>query len=116
MSAKEAILKNFDDLAIAKKNGRSLLAIIVFFSFAVIIAILVWTFSIVSAAADKIKVVDTGGQYLKTSLENKEKLFRSLIQSHCANVVYYANSFDRLTIKETLSLKPDGFRLKVNPR
>ena len=45
-------------------------------------------------------MVDRGGTYLKTSTEREEKLFESLVQSHCANSVYYANSFNRLTIKE----------------
>lgn len=100
MINKENILENFDDLAIEKKNGRTIMSLIVFFSLLVIAFVLIWTYAIVSNAGDKIKVVDNNGQYLKTTLEKKEKLFKSLIQNHCANTVYYANSFDRMTVKE----------------
>ena len=100
MMNKETILKNFDDLALAKKNGYNYLLLTLFFSFAVIVAILIWTASIAINTNGNIKVVDRGGTYLKTSTEREEKLFESLVQSHCANSVYYANSFNRLTIKE----------------
>ena len=100
MMNKETILKNFDDLALAKKNSYNYLLLTLFFSFAVIVAILIWTASIAINTNGNIKVVDRGGTYLKTSTEREEKLFESLVQSHCANSVYYANSFNRLTIKE----------------
>lgn len=114
---KDTILKNFDDLSQAKKNSQSLLLIIVFFSFAVIGAVLIWSFSVVSTAADKIKVVTSNGQYLKTTLENKDKLFKSLMQSHCANTVFLLNSFDRMSIRENqskalfLTNRTDAYRI-----
>ncbi len=117
MINKEDILKNFDDLAIAKKNGRTIMSLIVFFSLVVISFVLIWTYAIVANAGDKIKVVDSNGQYLKTTLEKKEKLFKSLIQNHCANTVMYANSFDRMTVKENqikalfLMNKTDAYRI-----
>ena len=73
---------------------------IIVFSSTIIVCVLVWSFSLISTIADKIKVIDSHGQYLKTSLESKEKLFKSLVTNHCANTTYYLNSFDRVTIKE----------------
>lgn len=100
MMNKETILKNFDDLATAKKNGYNYLLLITFFSFAVIVAILIWTASIQINMIGNVKVVNPNGAYLNTTTEREEKLFESLVQNHCANAVYYANSFNRLTIKE----------------
>lgn len=117
MINKESILKTFDDLSVAKKNGRTIMSLIVLFSLMVIVFVLIWTYAIVSNAGDKIKVVDSNGQYLKTSLEKKEKLFKSLIQNHCANTVTYANSFDRMTVKENqakaifLMNRTDAYRI-----
>lgn len=100
MMNKETILKNFDDLAIAKKNGYNYLLLVTFFSFAVIVAILIWTASIQVNTIGNVKVVNQNGAYLNTTTEREEKLFESLVQNHCANAVYYANSFNRLTIRE----------------
>lgn len=97
---KETILKNFDDLSIAKRNGYNYLLLLTFFSFAVIIAILIWTASIQINTIGNVKVIDHNGTYLNTKTEREEKLFESLVQNHCANAVYYVNSFNRLTIKE----------------
>jgi hypothetical protein len=100
MMNKENILKNFDDLVIAKKNGYNYLLLTVLFSFAVIVAVLIWATNIQKNAIGNIKVIDKSGVYLKTSTEREEKLFESLVQNHCSNAVYYINSFNRLTIKE----------------
>lgn len=97
---KKNIISDMDELAIAKKNGSIYMKLIIAFAGIVVIASLGWSFSVINSAMDKILVVDKSGEYLKTVVEDKEKLFMSLISSHCAQTVYYANSFDRLSIKE----------------
>jgi len=55
---KEKILKNFDDLAAAKKKSSVALKLIIGFSAFVVVAVLIFSFSLVIAGMDKIKVVD----------------------------------------------------------
>lgn len=97
---KAAILKGFDDYAGAKKNSSLYMRLMFLYTIVVTVANMVWSYAVVTNAQSKIKVVTKSGQYLQTTLSNQEKLFNTLIKNHCANAVEYANSFDRLTIKE----------------
>lgn len=97
---KENIIKGMDDLAIAKKNHSLVMKLIIVFSAVVVMGVLVWAFSVVNAAMGKILVVDKGGEYMKTKVEDNKSLFVALLTHHCAMTSYYTNSFDRNSIKE----------------
>lgn len=97
---KENIIKGMDDLAIAKKNHSLVMKLIIGFSAVVVMGVLVWAFSVVNAAMGKILVVDKGGEYMKTKVEDNKSLFVALLTHHCAMTSYYTNSFDRNSIKE----------------
>lgn len=65
-----------------------------------------------------ILVIDAAsGQIMKVSPGYNDKLFRVMIETHCANTAYYCNSFDRISITEYqaralfLVTKPDAYRV-----
>lgn len=94
------IIKGFDSLAEGKKNLRLYMYLVVWFSAGVILVVLIWAFSVVTSAQGKVLVIDKGGEYMKTVVEDKQKLFFSLLNNHCALTAYYTNSFDRHTINQ----------------
>jgi hypothetical protein len=100
---KDSIINDFDDLAIAKRKNTGIMKMIIAFSAFIIVASMVWTFTIVNTAMEKIIVVDRSGEYLKTSIESNEKLFYSLLTNQCALTAFYVNSFDKLSINENQS-------------
>lgn len=116
----EAIIKGFDDLSEAKR--RSSLAVKLMFCLAVIIVIgsLVLLYTVTINSQNNVRIVDKAGNYLPSTLTNKDKLFQVLLKNHCANTAYFANSFDRLTIKENqartvfLCNRTDAMRIFAN--
>lgn len=96
-------IRGYDDLLEAKRSTSNTLKIAiglcVFFGIAMIIAIVSVHISTVNA----VKVVDNNGNILHSSLGKQEDLLTSFVETHCANTVYYLNTFDRLTIKENQS-------------
>jgi hypothetical protein len=99
MSEKEFI-KKYNSLQEGKKRTMTISMIYAISSVVIIISCFIWMYAVSISTVDKLKVIDKTGNYVNTSTVRKEKLLKSLIESHCANTVYYANSFDRLTIKE----------------
>lgn len=97
---KEEIIKGFDAYANAKRQSSTLLWLLLLFCLIVVISVLVWSYGIATNAQNTIKVVDKSGQFLETSLSSESKLFKVLLENHCSNAVYYANSFERTTIEE----------------
>jgi len=97
---KNKIVEEFYSFTQAKKNNSILLKLVLLFSLIVVIVSFVWTYKVSNNALNKVVVVERSGEYLKTSAESSEKLFKTLIKTTCSQLVYYANSFDRLTIKE----------------
>lgn len=100
---KDNIIKDFDDLALAKRKNTGIMKMIIAFAAFVIVAVLVWGMTVVNTAMGKIIVVDRSGEYLKTSIESNEKLFYSLLSNQCALTAFYVNSFDKLSINENQS-------------
>ncbi|TWF31751.1 hypothetical protein FHW36_11845 [Chitinophaga polysaccharea] len=115
---KEKIIKEFDGFAAAKKNSAITVRLILFFCLCIIIVVVFFSFQFAITAIRKIIVVDrTTGEIMKVSSDFSDKLFRTQMETHCGEVVYYCNSFDRLKITEyqarTLFLvsKSDAFRI-----
>lgn len=101
---KEKIIANFEtDIIQPKKAQAMIIKLSYLFALLVIIAVLSFAFSLIKKSYSNIQVVDKSGEYLKTNTISKEKLFKSLLENHCANAVGFANSFDRLTILENQS-------------
>lgn len=93
-------IRGYDDLLEAKRSTANsvkiAIGLCVFFGL-VMIGIVV---SVHTSTVNSVKVVDQNGTILPSSLGNQENLLTSFVETHCANTVYYLNTFDRLTIKE----------------
>lgn len=94
------LIKDFDAFSKAKKQNASLSKMIIIACLIIVISVLIWGFAVTNNAMNKIIVVERSGEYLKISAENSEQLFVTLVQSTCAHLTHYANSFDRLSINE----------------
>lgn len=94
------ILKDFDKYAEARKNYTFRTKLVFFFCSVTIAMVLFFSYRIVNNAMNKILVVNEGGEFLHFKAMETDKLFESLLTSHCYYTVYYLNSFDRLTIEE----------------
>lgn len=94
------ILKDFYSYAFAKKEQSVYMKCMTIISIAVIALVLYYTNGLLKNMANKILVVNEGGEYVQVRSENQDKLYESLLISHCANTVYYLNSFDRLNITQ----------------
>jgi hypothetical protein len=98
---KQKIISNFEtDITKPKKQQAMMMKLILLFCLLIVFSVLLFAFSLVKKSYNNVQVVDKSGAYLKVNTISKEKLFRSLLESHCANSVGFANSFDRLTILE----------------
>lgn len=93
-------IRGYDDLLEAKRSTSNTIKIAiglcVFFGL-VMIGVIV---SIHVSTVNAVKVVDQNGNVLPSTLGTQENLLTSFVETHCANTVYYLNTFDRLTIKE----------------
>lgn len=96
----DKILKDFDELGRSKKQGAGNSKAVLLFAGLVVVGAFIYAYSVTKSAFNKIIVVERSGEYLKISAESNEKLFVSLVKTTCAHLVHYANSFDRLTIRE----------------
>jgi len=94
------LVNEFDASAKAKKQGAMWSRLIVIFSGIVVVCAFVFAFMVIDKAMNTIVVIDSDGRYLEKSPEDKRKLFNTLIKSTCSSLAHYANSFDRLNIKE----------------
>lgn len=97
---KDDVLDKFRELDKAKKQQANFSKLILGFAIVVIALALMFAFSVSNSALDKVVVVERSGEYLKTTSENREKLFVSLVKTTCSQFVYYANSFDRNSIED----------------
>lgn len=93
-------IKGYDDLLEAKRSTSNsiklAIGLCVFFGIVMIFVVVSMHISTVNS----VKVVDVNGNLLPTELGERENLLTSYVESHCANTIYYLNSFDRMTIKE----------------
>lgn len=96
----EKILRSFEELSKAKKDNKNRNRLVVVLAGVAILGAFVFSFSVVQSAMNKIIVVDRAGEYLKISAEDSEQLFTTLVKATCSHLTHYANSFDRLTIKQ----------------
>lgn len=94
------ILKDFDKLAAARKKN----ALVTKLAFALcaftVAAVLFFCYRTVGSVAGKILVVNEGGGFLPLKAVDQGRLYESLLKAHCASVVYYLNSFDRLSMQD----------------
>lgn len=98
---KNKILQGFDGFAAAKRSSVITLRLVLLFALLVVLAAMGFSWSVSRRAMDTVKVVDAStGLYLKTSLADENRLLLVRVKQHCSQVTEYANSFDRLTIKE----------------
>lgn len=91
--------KTYNKFEQAKKRSVSVTKIQSISSVIIVIAVLVWAFSVYTNSFDKIKVVDTTGQALSHETMREQQLIKTLITSHCERTIFFANSFDRFTLK-----------------
>lgn len=109
-----SILKDFSKLSEARKKSTMKSKIAFFFCFAVVSLVLMFSYSVINNAMDRILVVNEGGEMLHFKSVSNDELYKSLLQSHCYSSAYYINSFDRLNLKENqkkalyLVNKPDA--------
>ncbi|MEN5058903.1 hypothetical protein [Sphingobacterium kitahiroshimense] len=96
-------IKGYDDLLEAKRSTANsvkiAIGLCVFFGL-VMIGVIV---SVHISTIDAVKVVDRNGSVIPSELGKQENLLQSFVETHCANTVYYLNTFDRITIKENQS-------------
>lgn len=97
---KENILKEFDNLAEAKKKNTMNLKLCLGFALVVVILVLAWGLTVSFSALNRVVVVERSGEYLKTYAEDKEQMFITFIKNTCAEATRYANTFDRLSLKK----------------
>ncbi len=95
---KSEILTDFDIILKSKKQGATLLKIVVFFCAIVVtvcVAAMVYTFQ---TAMNKVIVIDSGGVYPKIDVRDLDQLQTTLVLNTCKQLVEAANSFDRSNI------------------
>ena len=93
-SEKEGFDNDFNKLFKAKKEGNFAIKAVIFLAGVSITAAFILSYLVSNAAYSKIAVIDTGGRYLQTSIEEKENLEKALILQTCSNLSYYINSFN----------------------
>lgn len=98
--AKDNTINEFNKLSNAKKQNVILTKMTLGVALIIVVLVLIWGFGVANTALNKVVVVERSGEYLRISAESNEKLFGSLVKSTCSQLTYYANSFDRLSIKE----------------
>lgn len=96
---KDSLLNTFSLYVESKRKEALYLKLFFFSATFIIVAMLYFSFSIVKRANDNILVVNTGGQLLPVESSEMEKLYKSLLTTHCYSVSYYVNSFDINNIK-----------------
>lgn len=94
------ILKDFKKYAEARKNYTLRTKLVFIFCSVTIAMILFFSYRVVNNAMSKILVVNEGGEFVHFKAMQTDKLYESLLKSHCYYTSYYLNSFDRLTIEE----------------
>lgn len=92
--------KTYNAFEESKKKSVSTAKIYAISSVVIVIAVLVWTFSIYTSSIGLVNIVDVNGQPLQYETVRQEKLTKTLITSHCERTAYFCNSFDRFTLKE----------------
>lgn len=100
MIDKDNIIKGFDDFANSKRQNTIVLISSLLLALAIVIMVLIWGYRVSAESLNKIVVVERSGEYLKISSEKSERLFQTMIKTTCSHIVHYANSFDRLTIRD----------------
>lgn len=92
---KEKFENDFDKLFVAKRQGNFAVIAVITLAVFCVVGSLGFSFFVLKTAYSQIAVIDTGGRYLQTTIEDQEVLERELIKQSCANITYYINSFDR---------------------
>lgn len=95
---KAEVLTDFDIILKSKRQGATLLKLVIVFCAIVVtvcVVAMVYTFQ---TAMNKIIVVDSGGMYPKMDVRDLEQLQTTLVLNTCKQLVEAANSFDRSSI------------------
>lgn len=82
-----------------KKNSRNIKLYII--SCTVIVGmVLFFAFGIVIKTFNKLQVIDKKGNHYPSELTTREKVLETTIAKFCSEIAYYANTFDRNSLKE----------------
>ena len=92
------MMKEFTKLGEAKKKSSLYVKMVTALCAVVVLMVLIFMNITIGNVTSKILVVNTGGEFLKLKSVETDQLYKTLLQSHCKSVCYYANSFDRLNI------------------
>jgi len=92
--------KEYNTLQFAKKQSALIAKLFSISSVIIIIAILIWAFFINKSTLNKIIVTNADGIELSKEVVERAALLETLVTNHCEESVFYANTFDRLSIKE----------------
>jgi len=108
------ILGDFSRLAEARKNHTLRTKLVFIFCAVAIAMVLLFTYGVVNNAMNRILVVNEGGEFVHFKAMRQDRLYESLVRSHCQRTAYFLNSFDRLSLQENraralfLVNKPDA--------
>lgn len=92
-------LNDFKKLSDAKQKQSLYMKLTIALASVVIVCAFTYANKAINTAMNKILVVNTGGQFLQVETDTQDKLYETLLTAHCAQTVYFANSFDRLSVK-----------------
>ena len=98
---KNKIIKGVDDFAAAKRSSVIAVRMALLFALLVIVGVLIFAGVIIKGSINNILVVDAStGLYLSKEQMDDKKLFLVRIKTQCAMMADFANSFDRMNVKE----------------
>jgi hypothetical protein len=104
MINKKKIIENYNtNIVEPKRLAASNLKAFLIAGCVIVIAGLLFAFSVAQSSVGLIKVAKSNGQFLETTITTEQKFLRTRIEAHCAAASYYANSFDRMSIQENQS-------------
>jgi hypothetical protein len=92
------VLTDFDIILKSKKQGATLLRLVIVFCAIVVTVCVVAMVYTNQTAMNKIIVVDSGGVYPKIDVRDLDQLQTTLVLNTCKQLVEAANSFDRSSI------------------
>lgn len=99
MKVKE-MASSFYRLSKAKEKSSLNVRVLTLFFTMVVVITMFFCYSIVKSVTDRILVVNTGGEYLQLQSMETDKLYKTLLEAHCARVGYLVNSFDKISMEE----------------
>lgn len=97
---KEKIITDFDIILKSKKSNSIAIKVVLIFSLVVITSVLFFAYKMNAEALKKVVVVDSGGIYLRTLVEDREHRETTFIINTCSILMKKINSFDRFSVTD----------------